>query len=313
MNDDEYTLESGLLAVGDGHKIYYQRWGNVNADPIVALHGGPGSCSKDKHKNLFDPAIHHVVFFDQRGCGQSEAKSPLEANTTQTLTEDMELIREHLHIQQWHVFGYSWGVALGLYYATKFPDKVNLLLFGGVYLGSKAENEHLFNGGLRQYAPEAWEWYTQPIPIERQKDCLGFYAEKLLGDETTDDEKLRLLTHYTVMESSLVSRDSDFISTKIDALRPKIEDLRAHQIGLTYFAKDCFIPTTYFEKELPKLKNKKCIIVQGAMDFVCPPATAFKLSKQLGDNAHLHIVPTSHAREGAMRETIRAYLWALFD
>ena len=311
MNEDAYTLDSGLLDVGDGHRIYYQRWGNPQATPIIDIHGGPGSCSKDKHKNIFDPSHHHVIFFDQRGCGKSEFEDPLKNNTTDHLAEDMEKLRNHLHISAWHVVGYSWGSALGLYYATRYPDKVKTLLLGGIYLGSRAENERLFNGGLRQFAPEAWDWYTEPVPKTQQKDCLKFYAENLLDTDKPDDEKLELLKHYATIESSLVSKDSDFVTTKIDALNAKVEDITGHQIGLTYFTNNCFMPDDYYDQALSKIAHIPCIIVQGSMDFVCPPETAYKVARLLGESCHTHFVPTSHAREGAMRETLRAYAWSL--
>ena len=34
--------QTGMLAVGDGHEIYYERCGTPGATPAVFLHGGPG-------------------------------------------------------------------------------------------------------------------------------------------------------------------------------------------------------------------------------------------------------------------------------
>ena len=96
MNDDEYTIKTGLLDVGDGHKIYYQQWGNKDANPIFFLHGGPGGSLKDGHKLNFDPELHHVIFHDQRGCGKSIPFGELKNNTTQDLVEDINKIAEHL-------------------------------------------------------------------------------------------------------------------------------------------------------------------------------------------------------------------------
>ena len=34
--------ETGMLDVGDGHMVYYERVGTRGAKPAVFLHGGPG-------------------------------------------------------------------------------------------------------------------------------------------------------------------------------------------------------------------------------------------------------------------------------
>lgn len=82
MNDDNYTIRSGHLKLANGHKIYYQQWGNRDAKPIFYIHGGPGGGCKDKYKALFDPNKHHVIFHDQRGSGQSLPYASLDNNTT---------------------------------------------------------------------------------------------------------------------------------------------------------------------------------------------------------------------------------------
>jgi proline iminopeptidase len=311
MNDDQYTISSGLLDVGNGHKIYYQQWGNKNATPIVSIHGGPGSQSKDKHRNIFDPTIHHVIFFDQRGCGNSTYIDQLQNNTTDDIVSDIEKLRESFGFTSWHIFGYSWGSTLALYYATRYPKHVKTMLIGGIYLASKAENNYLFNGGLKQFAPESWDFYTKPIPVENQNDCLGFYADKILNSNTSEAEKITLLQHFTILEGSLMSRDSDFKTNKIATEAPKtINDFSGTILGLHYYRKNCFLPANYFEQTLEILSKHKVLIVQGSMDFVCPPETAYYVKNKLGEKCHLHLVPTSHAGEGAMREVLRAYAWS---
>ena len=63
------AYDSGMLDVGDGHQIYYERSGKPGGKPAVFLHGGPGGGFSDTHRQLFDPEIYDVLLFDQRGCG----------------------------------------------------------------------------------------------------------------------------------------------------------------------------------------------------------------------------------------------------
>lgn len=85
---------SGMLDVGDGHSIYYERAGTPGAKPAVFLHGGPGGGIAPAHRRLFDPARYDVLLFDQRGCGRSTPHASLDANTTWHLVADIERLRD---------------------------------------------------------------------------------------------------------------------------------------------------------------------------------------------------------------------------
>lgn len=46
---------TGMLDVGDGHRLYYEESGNPAGTPAVFLHGGPGSGSAAWQRSLIDP------------------------------------------------------------------------------------------------------------------------------------------------------------------------------------------------------------------------------------------------------------------
>jgi pimeloyl-ACP methyl ester carboxylesterase len=109
----------GMLDVGDGNLVYWEACGNPDGKPALLLHGGPGSGCTPGMRRYFDPVAYRIVLFDQRNCGRSRphASDPavsLAANTTQHLVADIELLRAHLGIERWLVFGGSWGGALAL-------------------------------------------------------------------------------------------------------------------------------------------------------------------------------------------------------
>ena len=107
-------FDSGYLAVGDGHEIYYEQSGNPRGKPTVFVHGGPGAGGDVNARRFFDPAAYRVVVFDQRGAGRSRPHASLVANTTWHLVADMEQLRRHLDIERWLVFGGTWGSTLTL-------------------------------------------------------------------------------------------------------------------------------------------------------------------------------------------------------
>lgn len=58
---------------------------------------------------------------------------PPQENTTWDLVSDLEVLREHLGVSRWVVFGGSWGSTLALAYAQKHPDNVKALILRGIF------------------------------------------------------------------------------------------------------------------------------------------------------------------------------------
>src|SRR5438093_1202834 len=73
-------FDTGMLDVGDGHLVYWERIGTRGAKPAVFLHGGPGGATSPRHRRAFDPKLYDVILFDQRGCGRSKPYASLDAN-----------------------------------------------------------------------------------------------------------------------------------------------------------------------------------------------------------------------------------------
>ncbi|RYY05979.1 MAG: alpha/beta fold hydrolase, partial [Alphaproteobacteria bacterium] len=156
--------ETGMLDVGDGHVVYYERSGTRGAKPAVFLHGGPGGGISPNHRRLFDPALYDVMLFDQRGCGRSTPHASLEANTTWHLVADMERLRMLMGVERWLVFGGSWGSTLALAYAETYPERVSELVLRGIFTVSKAELDWYYQLGASEVFPDKWAFFQAPIP-----------------------------------------------------------------------------------------------------------------------------------------------------
>ncbi len=151
---------SGWADVGNGHHIYWEECGNPQGRPAVVLHGGPGSGCTPNNRRYFAPDAYRIVLFDQRNSGRSRphASEPwvdLSANTTHHLVEDIEFIRTMLGIEQWLVMGASWGSALALAYAEKYPSHVSELILVSATTGRRAETD-LLTTGLGHIFRDSW-------------------------------------------------------------------------------------------------------------------------------------------------------------
>ena len=146
-------FDQRVMDMGDGHRIYVEQCGNPQGIPVLVLHGGPGGGCSPPMRRYFDPAIYRVVLFDQRGCGRSRPLATVENNTTWHLVRDIESIRQALQIEQFVVFGGSWGATLALIYAISHPARVRHIVLRGVFLATQAELDWFYGGGAAAFTP----------------------------------------------------------------------------------------------------------------------------------------------------------------
>ena len=99
--------------------------------PVVLLHGGPGSTHHGFHPHLSRAKqFAKVIYYDQRGCGQSDYK-PAGGYTIDQAVDDLEKLRKALGVDRWTVLGHSYGGLLAQCYVLKYPPSVAGLVLVG--------------------------------------------------------------------------------------------------------------------------------------------------------------------------------------
>jgi pimeloyl-ACP methyl ester carboxylesterase len=105
--------------------------------PLILLHGGPGFSETHFFRQFNAPLEKNftVVYWDQRGSGKSfDRKIPRSSMTVEQFIADLdelvEAVRKRVGKRQVTIFGHSWGSALGVLYAARFPEKI------AAYVGS---------------------------------------------------------------------------------------------------------------------------------------------------------------------------------
>lgn len=274
MTADQYTNSEQMLAVGDGHKLYVQDWGNYRSKlPIIFLHGGPGSGVKDGHRQMFDPENQRVIFFDQRGCGNSKSAGSLEHNTTQDLVEDVEKIAEKFKLDKFIIVGGSWGACLALAYALEYPHRIHALVLRGIFTASQREIEFVDKGHFRTFFPDVWDAYLARTPKKWHQNPGDYHAPRVINGSKA--AKLESTYAYSELEGSLIGLDDRHSTETIDDF-----DLNSTRIEVHYLINKCFMPDRYILKNAKKLTSPVWLI-QGRYDMVCPPITAYELNQQL--------------------------------
>ncbi|MDA0372238.1 MAG: prolyl aminopeptidase [Planctomycetota bacterium] len=297
--------ESGYLDVGSGHSIYWEQSGNPNGKPAVFLHGGPGGGSDPKFRRYHDPEVYRIVVFDQRGCGKSRPYASLHDNTTWHLVADIEALRTHLGIEQWQVFGGSWGSTLALAYAQNHPERVTELVLRGIFMLRRSELEWFYQGGADQLFPDAWEHYLEPIPEVERGDLMSAYYRRL----TSEDALVRRAAAraWSIWEGStsyLVQDLSHIARTGEDEFAEAFARIECH-----YFVHGGFFETDgQLLQNVDRIRHIPAVIVQGRYDVVCPMRSAWDLHRAWPE-ADLRVVATAghSANEvGNSAELVRA-------
>lgn len=126
MTENKPVIKEGYMPFLN-YKVYYRIVGDSNSKkkPLLLLHGGPGSTHNyfevlDKLSVLDNRMI---ISYDQLGCGNSYLEGHKELWNLKTWIDELKAIREHLHLDELHILGQSWGGMLEIAYISDEKPK----------------------------------------------------------------------------------------------------------------------------------------------------------------------------------------------
>lgn len=110
-----------------GYETYYRIVGEANPKktPLLLLHGGPGSTHNyfEILDDLADRDDRQIIMYDQIGCGNSYVDGHPELWTKETWVNELIALRKHLHLDEVHLLGQSWGGMLAIIYGCDYAPK----------------------------------------------------------------------------------------------------------------------------------------------------------------------------------------------
>ncbi|PTR04767.1 prolyl aminopeptidase [Nitrosomonas nitrosa] len=264
----------GMLPLDARHTLYWEQSGNANGIPVLFLHGGPGAGSTPNHRRFFDPAYYRIVIYDQRGAGRSTPLGEIQDNTTPHLIQDIETLRQHLGIEQWLIFGGSWGSTLALAYGEAHPSRCLGFVLRGIFLCRNSEIDW-FLYGLRHFFPEAWHDFVAPLSASERNDILSAYYRRLMDpDPAVHMPAARAWGRYEGSCSTLLPSPETVEYFTGDTVALGLARMEAH-----YFVHGIFLPENALLDNIHTLHDHPAIIVQGRYDAVCPIVSADDLHR----------------------------------
>lgn len=250
-----YTESINFIKIND-YQLYVDLIGE--GEPIVFLHGGPGS----EHRFFLPHMVplskkFKLVFYDQRGCGKSDL-SENDQYSMKNEVENLEALRIQLGFEKMNLFGESWGSILALLYATTYPEKVNkILLTAAIGVTSK---------GLERFSKELEKRLTEDDKIKLSK-----WEENVKIGEASIEDLLQILDPYYVFSQETLNRkEKNTFSGEVNKA-----------IGTD-------IKNNYDVTEnLHKISNIPILVAQGSHDILTPSIIKELFSEHI---PHLQLV-----------------------
>lgn len=112
----------------DGVSFHCETFGDSTKQPLLVLHGGPGSDFRYLLSLSSLADSFYVIFYDQRGTGLSP-RVPTKEQTLDTAIADVKRFVDHFSQgQPIHIVGHSWGAMLATGFTSRYPETVGRIV-----------------------------------------------------------------------------------------------------------------------------------------------------------------------------------------
>ena len=126
-----------LMVPVEGGRVWVRVNGDLSAaTPAIFIHGGPGGTHTGFGNMLSLADERAVILYDQLDSGMSDRPGDPANWRIERFVEELEAIRQALGIEKWHVIGHSWGSALALEYAAKYPQHTQSAVLAGTFIST---------------------------------------------------------------------------------------------------------------------------------------------------------------------------------
>jgi len=297
-------FQTFFLETATQHSVYVEQSGNPGGQAVIFLHGGPCSGTRPDQRRFFNPEKYRIILFDQRSCGLSVPFGELDNNTTQDLLDDMERIRKHLDIQQWLLFGGSWGAALALLYALQHIDYVKAMILRGVFLARKKDLDWFLQEGAGRIYPEQWQRLLDRIPQSDRSNLIEGLWKGLWGD---DESSCRRVAREWEIWGSQVALGPEYKLVRDDS-HDSWKMIEQARMEINFARNNYFLEENQILRNCHALKNIPTVIIHGRYDLVCPMEAGLSLYQALPDAQYIVLPNSGHVAQG--KEMIDALVTA---
>ncbi|HVE18249.1 MAG TPA: alpha/beta fold hydrolase, partial [Ilumatobacteraceae bacterium] len=226
----------------------------------------------------------------------------LSTNTTPHLIADIELLREHLGVDRWLVWGGSWGTTLGLAYAEAHPERVSEMILASVVMTTRADVDWVTRAMGRVF-PAQWERFRDVVaPSERDGNLAAAYARLLQDPDPA--------VHEPAARAWCDWEDTHIATYAGHQPSPRYEDPRFRlcfaRLVTHYWSNAAFMDDDQLFRDADRIANIPILMVHGRLDISGPTAVPWRLSKVLPRSELVVIGDEGHNGGASMSDVIVA-------
>lgn len=140
--------------VGGKYKVWTKKIGSGPVK-VLLLHGGPGFTHEylEAMESFLPQAGIEMYYYDQLGCGNSDQPDDPSLWTLPRYLEEVEEVRKGLGLDNFVLYGHSWGGVLGIEYALTHQRHLRGLVISNMTAGMQSLLKHLDT--IKQQLPPA--------------------------------------------------------------------------------------------------------------------------------------------------------------
>ena len=155
------------IKLDNGYKVWTKRVGH-GPIKVLTLHGGPG-CSheylEESFKHFFPPDEFEVIYYAQLGSYHSDQPDDLSLWTALRFREEVEQVRKALKLEDFYLYGHSWGGMLAIEYALEYQNHLKGLILSNT------------PGSIDSYLTYINQ-LRNALPLEIQNELSGYEEEQ---------------------------------------------------------------------------------------------------------------------------------------
>ncbi|HYZ72372.1 MAG TPA: proline iminopeptidase-family hydrolase [Chthoniobacterales bacterium] len=124
---------------GSKYKVWTKRLGSGPVK-VLLLHGGPGFPHDylEAMESFLPQAGIEMYYYDQLGVGNSDIPDDPSLWTLPRYLTEVEEVRRGLHLDQFVLYGHSWGGTLAMEYALNYQEHLRGLVISNMSAGIKS-------------------------------------------------------------------------------------------------------------------------------------------------------------------------------
>ena len=271
-----------IFTTSDGLTLSYERRGS---GPLLVCHpGGPGGSAAEFLDFAGLDDTFELLLLNPRG---SHGSDPADDYALSSYVADVEALREHLGVEQLNLLGFSHGGCVAIAYAAAHAQWVRRLLLVDTLAVWGDEAEAAMGSAIERRRDEPW--FAEAATAVEEEQAGGFSSvEELIANL---QQQIPLYFHrWEGNEKVGLMLAEDFAHTE-----------PLHHFNTVEF------PTFDLRGELRTIEAPTLVVV-GDDDFICGPACADAIVRELPDARLVTIPESGHFVYVEQPEAFRAAL-----